>query len=255
MKAAAAMSAPMNEFYMNYSCKHCDGHHGDPMLRNSDVSSEEDDEDDDDECDEDDDEEGHSGCEDDDDDIHEECESGEDEEDLGDEEDYTSGSEQSNDDEKKGKDVLVYELVTGWHLATIDSENYELPEILAADLADLDFPVTENYDIKEGLDADIDFIRNQLAHFTPQSFEFRILNAMLRKAEQLQVRPIPVVPSYNQILTNLLQKSLPNHTPEELRRRFSEEISRWQNELQSNSNVDDLMDKLVTEPSTGREGA
>jgi hypothetical protein len=135
-----------------------------------------------------------------------------------------------------------------------DSENFDLPEIYPNDLADLDFPPTEAYDIKEGLDADIDFIRTQLAHFQPQSFEFRILNAMLRKAEQLQVRRrLPVVTTFNLMLTNLLQKSLPNHTPEELRRRFSEEISRWQHELQSNANVDDLMDKLVvTEPSAGK---
>ena len=65
-------------------------------------------------------------------------------------------------------------------------------------------------------------------------------------------RRLPIVSTFHLMLTNLLQKSLPNHSPEELRRRFSEEISRWQTELQSNANVDDLMDKLVTDP-TGKQ--
>ncbi|OQV24756.1 Ankyrin repeat and KH domain-containing protein 1 [Hypsibius exemplaris] len=217
----AAMT-PMKEFYlnMNYSCKHCDGHHGEPARTTSEHSSddEEIDEEDGEDGDEDEDSEDHIGCEDDEEEEDpEECESGEEEEEL-DDPNYTSDEDESGDDEQDKKDFIA------------DSENFELPEIYPDDLEKLGFSATDSYSVKEGLDADIDFIRTQLSHFQPQSFEFRILNAMLRKAEQLQ-------------------KSLPHHTPEELRRRFSEEISRWQTELQSNANVDDLMDKLVTEPA------
>ncbi|XP_055346257.1 ankyrin repeat and KH domain-containing protein 1-like isoform X2 [Paramacrobiotus metropolitanus] len=220
VRGAPNMPAPVNEFYnihsnSNYACKHCDGLHGEQMLRASDESTDEEDEDDEDDVDEedDDDQEGVYNEE-----MDEECETGdEDDEEMHDDEDDYTSDDQSNDEDKK------------------ELENYELPDILPGDLADLvDFPQGESDELKEGLDADIDFIRNQLEHFQPQSFEFRILNAMLKKAEQLQ-------------------KSLPNHTPEELRRRFSEEISRWQNELQSNSNVDDLMEKLEDLPIASDE--